>query len=479
MSNMSFVYEDTGRHQEALDMRERVLQFHRQNLPANHPDIARAMHNLASCLNRNGELQRSFDMSIEALRMLVASLPPTHPHLVALQRQLVETCEQLADWLEKLGRHQDICVLLQKALNWVSKVTDVSDHNVNVGTLMCKLYCAYLALGQYQDAASWQEQGLSVYRRELPRDHLTTCGAMCNLAYVYSRLGRHQEALELRQKTLEVYRRVLPQDHADLGQGMNNLARSLQDLGRFTTALPLFEESLQFNKRVLPKNHPTIASSMNNVALTLEALGRHKEALDLFEQALELRQRVLPQSDPLIGQSLMNLSSLLRKLSRAKEAVAMSKKAVVFFRRYLPPHHPETGWVQYYLCLGVYAVYSLFWVDVVRIRPIIALGRCCIRSSRAQSSASQTISRFLVDAEGGSQHLPAFAAVQPPIHQKRHRRYCIGVPGTRHASRTSWRLPCGLSRGNQFAAVFAGLFAPDASNRAICAETSQSIRIES
>ena len=39
MNNLASTYSKLGRHEEALAMRERVLEFDRRVLPENHPDI--------------------------------------------------------------------------------------------------------------------------------------------------------------------------------------------------------------------------------------------------------------------------------------------------------------------------------------------------------------------------------------------------------------------------------------------------------
>jgi hypothetical protein len=39
MSNLTSTYSALGRHADALAMGERVLEFQRRMLPANHPDI--------------------------------------------------------------------------------------------------------------------------------------------------------------------------------------------------------------------------------------------------------------------------------------------------------------------------------------------------------------------------------------------------------------------------------------------------------
>ena len=39
MGNLAETYSDLGRHDDALAMKERVLEFQRRVLPENHPDI--------------------------------------------------------------------------------------------------------------------------------------------------------------------------------------------------------------------------------------------------------------------------------------------------------------------------------------------------------------------------------------------------------------------------------------------------------
>ena len=43
MNNLANSYSDLGRHEEALAMDERVLEFTRRVLPENHPDIGEGL----------------------------------------------------------------------------------------------------------------------------------------------------------------------------------------------------------------------------------------------------------------------------------------------------------------------------------------------------------------------------------------------------------------------------------------------------
>jgi hypothetical protein len=48
MSNLAMTYRALGRHADALAMRERVLEFQRRVLPADHPEIGEG------CKGRDG-----------------------------------------------------------------------------------------------------------------------------------------------------------------------------------------------------------------------------------------------------------------------------------------------------------------------------------------------------------------------------------------------------------------------------------------
>ena len=39
MNNLASLYSDIGRHQDALVLKEKTLEFQRRVLPENHPDI--------------------------------------------------------------------------------------------------------------------------------------------------------------------------------------------------------------------------------------------------------------------------------------------------------------------------------------------------------------------------------------------------------------------------------------------------------
>ena len=105
MGNLAASYSDLGRHEEALEMREKTLEFRRRVLPENHPDIGDghtpplipfylnfifvyaglSLYNISLSYNETGDLQRAMECVRESLRVLQTALPPGHQDILDAQ----------------------------------------------------------------------------------------------------------------------------------------------------------------------------------------------------------------------------------------------------------------------------------------------------------------------------------------------------------------------------------------------------------
>ena len=114
MNNLALSHGDLGRHNEALAMRESVLEFYRRVLPEDHPDIGEghvrsgdacallnyfipftgmALYNLSFSYE-----QCALDCAREALRIRRAALPPGHRDVKNAEKSVrrLEQATQLA-----------------------------------------------------------------------------------------------------------------------------------------------------------------------------------------------------------------------------------------------------------------------------------------------------------------------------------------------------------------------------------------------
>jgi tetratricopeptide (TPR) repeat protein len=92
MNNLAATYNDLGRHQDALVLEEKTLEFRRRVLPENHPDIGISYLNLSLSYRQAGDFHRAIERAREALRIFQAALLPSHPHVKKAQ-ELVRKLE--------------------------------------------------------------------------------------------------------------------------------------------------------------------------------------------------------------------------------------------------------------------------------------------------------------------------------------------------------------------------------------------------
>ncbi len=103
MSNLASTYSDLGRHQDALAMQQKTLEFSRRVLPENHPDIGAtscfgllievevdalsalgdAMNNLSNVYTALGRHQDALAMGEQTLELWRRALPENHPNIGA------------------------------------------------------------------------------------------------------------------------------------------------------------------------------------------------------------------------------------------------------------------------------------------------------------------------------------------------------------------------------------------------------------
>ncbi len=164
MNNLAPTYNALGRHQDALVMQEKTLEFQRRVLPENHPDIGVMW--LCLLIHLTYDLTRSF---------------------------LGQAMGNLAATYNALGRHQDALVLNEKTLEFQRRVLPQNNLSIGVMWLCLLIYLTY----------------------DLTRSFVGI--TMDNLATTYNNVGRHQDALVLQEKALEIQRRLLPENHPDIG----------------------------------------------------------------------------------------------------------------------------------------------------------------------------------------------------------------------------------------------------------------------
>ncbi len=90
MGNLAATYSALGRHQDALVLQEKTLEFYRRVLPENHPDIGASCFNISLYYRQAGDFHRAIERARQALRIWQAALPPWHPSIEETQELVLE-----------------------------------------------------------------------------------------------------------------------------------------------------------------------------------------------------------------------------------------------------------------------------------------------------------------------------------------------------------------------------------------------------
>ena len=96
MNNIAAMYSALGRHQDALVLQEKTLEFWRRALPQNHPDLGASCFNLSLSYRQTGDFHRAIERAREALRIWQAALPPSHPHVKMAQEFVLDILGDIA-----------------------------------------------------------------------------------------------------------------------------------------------------------------------------------------------------------------------------------------------------------------------------------------------------------------------------------------------------------------------------------------------
>ena len=191
MEKLCHIYRFALDYRQAALWAERLLNHRKTHLGEDHPDTLSAMHNLAYTLSDLGRHNEALELKQEVLEKSRRILGKDHPETLLAMGNLSVS-------LSELGRHDETLTLQQEILE-KSRRTLGEDHP---DTLLAAHNLAYTLseLGRHNEALSLQREVMEKYRRILGEHHPETLAAMGNLASTLSDLAWHNEALELNKK---------------------------------------------------------------------------------------------------------------------------------------------------------------------------------------------------------------------------------------------------------------------------------------
>jgi tetratricopeptide (TPR) repeat protein len=241
---------------------------------------------------------------------------------------------RLAMVLHKLGQpgkaQQVYEVLLEQATNEIKK-----------GDIYHQLGCAKYERGEYEEAITFYEKSLEIYKKTLPPNHPNLAKCYGNIGLVYYSMGEYSKALSYYEKDLEISQQSLPSNHPDLAASYMNIGSVYYSMGEYSKALSYYEKALQIKQQSLPSNHPDLAASYMSIGLVCYSMGEYSKALSSHGKALEIKQQSLPSNHPDLAASYNNIGLVYENMGDYSKARSFFERAADIAQRSLPSNHPD------------------------------------------------------------------------------------------------------------------------------------------
>ena len=356
--------QEQGYAREAEILQIKVLDKRNEILGGEHPDIIRAMENLASTNRDLGKYTEAEKLDIKVLDARNRILGVEHPDTINAMANLAET-------YRKLGKYRDAEKLEMQVLDLRNEILGVE--HPDIIRAMENLASTNQDLGKYTEAEKLIIKVLNARNRILGVEHPDTIYAMANLATTYRNLGKYTEAENLHVQVLDARNRILGAEHPDTIHAMATLARTYRNLGKYTKAEKLQIQVLDARNRILGVEHPDTIYAMSHVAATYRKLEKYTEAEKLDIEVLDARNRILGVEHPDTIFAMANLAATYRNLEKYTEAEKLDIKVLDARNRILGVEHPDTIYAMANLastnrCLGKYTEAEMLEIQVLAAR---------------------------------------------------------------------------------------------------------------
>jgi tetratricopeptide (TPR) repeat protein len=246
---------------------------------------------------------------------------------------------QLGSVKYKQGEYQEAITFYEKALEIYKKT--LPPNHPNLAMSYNNIGAVYESMGEYSKALSSHEKVLEIRQQSLPPNHPHLASSYGNIGNVYHIMGEYSKALSYHQKNLEIQQQSLPPNHPDLASSYGNIGSVYDSMGEYSKALSSHEKALEIQQQSLPPNHPDLAMSYNNIGGVYRNMGEYSKALSSHEKALEIRQQSLRPNHPDLAASYNNIGEVYRNMGEYSKALSHDEKALEIRQQSLPPNHPD------------------------------------------------------------------------------------------------------------------------------------------
>ena len=262
MQTIADIYRKLGLFDTAEEFFEEALRIRREELAADHLDVAESLNGQAALHAQLGEFEKAEPLFVDALAIREKTLG-------ANDLKVAMSLNNLANVYAELEKIDQAETLFKKALAIVERHDDLpsSDHLVGLANLAG----LYLDQHRYPEAEPLLRTFIARQKEAFGALHPHVAIALLNLADLRSRLGATDEAEALFREALTISEEVYDPDHPEVAYCLSALATLYAGQGRTAEAETLYRRALAIQEAKLPADHPERRATVDGLAALKES----------------------------------------------------------------------------------------------------------------------------------------------------------------------------------------------------------------
>ena len=333
-NNLGKVYSDKGDLEKAKEYYEWALEIQKEQLGANHVDVAKFYNNLGTVYSDKGDLEKAKEYHEWALKIQKEQLGANHVDVAKSYNNLGTVYSDKGD-LEKAKEYYEWALEIQKEQLGANHVDVAMSYN-NLGNV-------YRKTGDLEKAKEHYEWALKIQKKQLGANHVDVAKSYNNLGNVYSDKGDLEKAKEYYECALEIQKEHLGANHVDVAKSYNNLGNVYSDKGDLEKAKEYYEWALKIQKEQLGANHVDVAKSYNNLGNVYSDKGDLEKAKEYYEWALEIQKEQLGANHVDVAMCYNNLGTVYSDTGDLEKAKEYYERALEIQKEQLGANHVDVA----------------------------------------------------------------------------------------------------------------------------------------
>jgi CHAT domain-containing protein/Tfp pilus assembly protein PilF len=272
LNEISFVYQDKGQYDKALDYLEQALRLAKQL--EWDAGVAKCLKGLGLIYAQLGQYDKAFEYSEQALEL---------NRKLGIDIEVVGDITNIASVYFSWGKWDKALEYSEQALELAHKLK----RDDILATTLNNMGMFYATWKQYDKALNYFEQALELDRKLNREPGIAT--DLNNIATIYGDWGQYDKALEYFEQVLESFRKV----GKDAGSAvlLGNIGTVYREWKQYDKALEYYKQELEIYRKL--RRETEIAKTLYDIGgLYFEYLKQYPEAIPYLIEAIELIEKL-------------------------------------------------------------------------------------------------------------------------------------------------------------------------------------------